>query len=339
MLFGLCALQVAGLTQAQEGEGPGETADGAKDLLAPFARLTEGQWRVDEIGMYNVYHRFDWGPGKRSLLTTSYNISEDGIDWPFQQGVYYLEPGSDQIQGLRWEQGKVYDDVVAMDGDSWEVEYQQFTGKSSAKMTDRWDWADDGQSFKWTNLLEGDVEWIAANFVHEPRGRSAMPITPDADVDPRELSPLAWLAGKQWDVEAKTADGRAVDNRVSYEWGVNKSVLIAHTHAQEEGGEKPTSDTYFYWHGGENAIRATSIYAWGLVTEGTVRKDGDKFVIESEAVGRPGVKTIEHVQPAEDGKSYQSTVWAVRGDSREQLLDATYRLRPEPEADGEGEGE
>ena len=114
--------------------------------LAPFEPLIGGTWHAE-----NSYQRFEWGVGKKMVLTKSYFLVESGQKL-VSEGAWFYHPGRKEIKGhmaaiemkidlftytTRFEGSKMVSDLTVYLEDGGKQAYLEtfdFTGE------DRYDW-------------------------------------------------------------------------------------------------------------------------------------------------------------------------------------------------------
>lgn len=67
--------------------------------LAPFARMIDGEWRVTFESGTTQFDRWEWGPGRRSILSQAYGTDAAGAPWRVLT-VYYAHPESDSARAV-----------------------------------------------------------------------------------------------------------------------------------------------------------------------------------------------------------------------------------------------
>jgi hypothetical protein len=326
---------------AQDQEAPAvpEPVEEPRPMEA-LARLEEGRWRLSADAPIAAYHRYEWGAGRRSLLSTSYVVGEEHAS-PFAEGVFYWHPTEQELRVVGFAtEGSLYDGRVEVDGEVWSFHFDHYSAGGRTPMLDRWTWTgEDG--YRWTAFVKRErelEEWMSADFIRQPRettggpaeATSALLDTPQATA--KELDPLSPLMKGDWEIETTRVDGTPWHARSAFDWGLGKRSVLSRTwHIDADGNERVVTELRYFWHPGRRTLRMLGIGEDGRLSDGTLRLEEDTLVFDY-AMHTPGGSTsvLERWQFKADG-TFEQKLWTVADDGiRTLALEGISRPSGEP---------
>lgn len=267
--------------------------------LAAFERMVEGEWRLGSESGWNQFHRWQWGPGKRSIIRQTYGTDNEGDPWR-TLAVYYHDPQQNHIAVFGMHRdipgiGRgLSEGTISFDGDTAEgvSELRQSarpgTGDGALRnMAVKWSFT--GNEHYIDTLLEDAGRGFAA-IAEWKRVRSdeltPLPAVAEADAKPSgPLSAFAPLAGQTWSstIERPGADPLAI--RTTIEWIPYIHAIHARISTPTDAAETtPLLEAFIYQHPAAGTLHALALAADGTVYKGalTVLESGSmQFTMES----------------------------------------------------------
>lgn len=297
------------------------TADNPLDALE---RLVGGQWRPVDFSMLNEYTRYRWGAGRRSLLTTSWQVGEDGLDPASATGLLYWDPAKEAIVGtMVLDEGRVKEIEVDLGERRWDFKYDYYSGGTSNRMIDSFGWHEDG-SYQLQVFIggEADVEWLNLRCAREEESAAALPVMPMDPGESAHMSAMERMMGN-WKATTTLADGNVRESRAVIYWGLDRSVALFRSLEAREGEEVPVSDGLFYWSPETSSIRMVSVVENGAVYRGSLVSGANGLETDFVRVGK-GDDTERFLQTVtfpedESTPGFTVEMWSLDGDERTKL--------------------
>lgn len=139
----ICAFLMHGRVHAQA-EYPSASAP---NPITGFERLIGGQWHLE-----GSYQEFEWGVGRRSVVSRSYFVIE-GQPKLVSEGIWYWHPERQKIEGIFTAIDmpvEVFEYTTHFEGNSMVSELAAYTADGSKTMyKEVWEFLDDAH-FAWT---------------------------------------------------------------------------------------------------------------------------------------------------------------------------------------------
>ncbi|MFT7676270.1 MAG: hypothetical protein ACI8QC_000240 [Planctomycetota bacterium] len=238
------------------------------DAWTKLTRLAGGEWVAGGEGAPNNFHRFMYGPGKRSLWLHTRN-ADKLAQWPQSESVYYWHPGSKTLRALSVGTG----DALVEIGLEWQDERLDADLAyhiSGRKLTYVSRWAFEGnKAYDWslfTRTKTGLAEAANFRFTHQDELRPLPEIAPPSFKPSEKLAFLDDFTG-DWDVIAGGAD--APHGRLNFRWAAEGSAMLVEVKDLSAEAVSLTRGIMF-WHPELKQVRLLEIGAQGEVQEGTV---------------------------------------------------------------------
>jgi hypothetical protein len=149
----------------------------------------------------------------------------------------------------------------------------------------------------------------------------------DAPADDH-LAPLARFVG-EWEVEGKWSDGSPLHARATYEWGLNKKILVAKTFVKDPGkSEYQRYEGILAWNPRKKSLYEVSFAHNGEMTEvliDPVNKDTLHIGYQPFHEGEPqNVRQILHFAGDD---AFVWTVSLKMGNDWTRLIEATWKRK------------
>ncbi len=320
-------------------DGPWPEMSRAADPLAAFERLVHGEWRLGSDSGWSMFDRWQWGPGKRSIINQTYGTDNEGDPWRVLS-LYYHDPPQNHIAMFSMHRdipgiGRgLSEGTISFDGDTADgvFDLQQSaspTGNAAhRKMALKWSFT--GNEHYINTLLE-DAGRGFATLAEWKRVRSdeLTPLPPVAEADAKPSGPFAAftpLAGRHWDSTLESPSGEAVRIRTHVEWIPYVQAIRARigTHAE---GQEPTAvlEAFVYRHPVAGTLHALVLSSDGTVYKGslTIIESGSmQFAMESSAAARFFADINFNDTPP------RARIWSGPETDRTLLLDTQFRKHP-----------
>jgi len=312
--------------------------------LAPFARLTGGEWRVTFESGESQRDLWIWGPGRRSILNRTEGSDASGNPWRALD-VYYWHPGREEVRLLGFRQhiatlGRgLAEGRMRFDGERAEAEFELWQPEFVRQP--RWmglRWEFDGPHAYRETLLEGDglgdVEPLAAWDYERPATGRALPprATSEAPEPEHPMASFVPLLGRNW----LGRDAESADLLLStVEW--IPRVEVVHLRVTSSAWNEPSLhllEAFVYHHPTADELRCLALTADGSVHEGEVSAlaEGDlRLELRSHGSGREVVHDLR--LELEESGSLHERAWILEAGERRLLSDRSHRAF-EPGAPG-----
>lgn len=310
--------------------------DSPADPMIAFTRMTDGEWRVTADSGTLQFTRWQWGPGKHSMVAQTYGSGAAGEPWRAVR-VYYRHPAGKQVRlfGLSPFADGVSEGTITFDGDAANAPFDLYqAGDIHRTMALRWTF-DEVDRYRETLLEDpGDGFAVLAAWDHV-RSTSLMPIPAVAEGAARPSGPLELfesLLGHTWQATVGCASGSALDIRTTFEWVPHCRAVYARTTAFDQAGESThLLDAWVYYHTGRDAVRVLALSNAGGVHEGelTVLDDGGtwRFDLTSDEPRRATASHIVRLD-LEPGGTLRQRSWVDAPDADAQaILDLRHERR------------
>jgi hypothetical protein len=150
--------------------------------------------------------------------------------------------------------------------------------------------------------------------------------TPGAE----HLASLERFAG-EWVVDGKWSDGQALHARSVYAWSLGKRIMTTRTFVQNGSREYQRYEGVFAWHPEKKCLFHISFAYDGSLTETIVEsKDADTLHIGWLPFAKEKPSKVRQVIRFLDRDQFQWIVSLQDGDHWKQIMDATWKRKPEP---------
>lgn len=306
---------------AAEQDAEVRLADNPLDVLE---RLVGGQWRPVDFSMLNEYTRYRWGAGRRSLLATTWQVGDDGLDPAAATGLLYWDPVKEAIVGtMVLEEGRVKELTVDLDPKRWDFHYDYYSGGSSTKMLDSFGWDEDG-TYQLTVFIGGEtpLEWLSLRCAREEESAGALPVMPADPGESAHMGAMERMMGN-WRATSTAADGTVSQSRTVVYWGLDRSLALFRTLESRDGEEVPVGDGLFYWSPETSSIRMVSVAEDGGVYRGSLVPGKAGLECDFVKVGK-GDEMLRYQQVVtfpedESTPGFTVELWSLSGDERTKL--------------------
>jgi hypothetical protein len=305
----------------------------AADHMAPFARMTPGEWKMTVESGTTSFRTWHWGPGRHSMRVMTDSDDAAGNPWRDLE-VFYWHPGRREVRafGVSPFARGITEGTMAFQGESAQLDFDLYQTGDRRKL--RLLWAFDGPDKYHATLLEANppessryaplMEWDL--FGTQPPS-PPRPFAVDGATEPSEsLMPLKPLLGA-WEAEVDPADAGALHTRSTFEWIPLVDAIYARVLApRDDGGPVHLLDAYLYHHTGAGVLRCLALSSRGGVHEGDLTAlDGGALQIELQGYeGDQTVSRVVRLEFMEDG-TVRSRVWLLEGAERTLVLDVRHK--------------
>ena len=296
--------------------------------MLALERLTEGAWIA--AGSPGALHTYDWGAGKRTLMTRSL-MGTDHDRHVAGEGLWFHDPVARHYRVLGFEPWGRVEGAMTRNKELWTQSYELHLEGETLAMRDLWQWeGPKGGQYVSHYVVDGEEQRQATRFssvarpevLPEPVAAATLPAGP--------LEPLAFLAGGTWEMQTTWPDGSPFHIQDEHRWGAHKLCLWKRTYRIDADGTRtPTVDGVYYADSEDpRVLRFVMVADEGAVYEGTVsREEGDlTFVYQSKQAQRTlDLREVHRFR----GGSMQGTLWLVTEDGEQELYaDVPYHRRP-----------
>jgi hypothetical protein len=308
--------------------------------LAPFGRMVGGEWRVRFSNDTAQFDRWEWGAGRRSVVSETYGSSGDGQPWR-ALAVYYWHPGGKEIRVLSAHPSVpmlghgVATGTATISAEQMRafMELRQSGSPDRPRRLEvRWD-VRHPDAHRTTLLEKGEsayeelVRWeYARSYAMSP-----LPQIAEAAATPRSsMAPIERLLRHRWMTARDASNPASLQVEASLAWipyleAVRARVALA-------GAASPLGsqvDLYIVRAAGAESFRALVLTASGFVYEGVVTMpDGSTLAFDLTGHERDGiVRRRGDIRFREDG-SLRMRAWS--DDDAVDAPDIDVRMTPRP---------
>jgi len=251
-----------------------------EEALQPFTKLMGGEWRLTMQSGHMMFERWEWGPGRRSVISQTYGADGGGNPWRSLEVIYWHPQEkklctlglSPDIPGL----GRgVSEGALSFDGTIAEGEFDLHQpghpGRAIRKMMSRWK-LEDADTLRRT-LLEDDGSGMKplGEWTHRRvRELSTLPtVDPQADVPAAELAAFRRFIKGTWQAVDTTHQNQARRTSTKLTWIPYLKAIHARTVANADTAqERVLLDAFLYFHVGLKKLRCFALVHDGAVIEG-----------------------------------------------------------------------
>lgn len=303
--------------------------------LAAFERLVDCEWQLGSESGWSQFDRWQWGPGKRSIISQTYGTDNEGAPWRVLS-VYYHDPEQSHIAMFSMHRdipgiGRgLSDGTILFDGDTAEGVFDLHQSASPTgnaahrKMALKWSFTanehyidtlleDSGRGFdtlaEWKRVRSDDL--------------TPLPAVAEADAKPSgEFAAFTPLAGRAWRSTIESPSGEAVRIRTQVEWIPYVHVIRARISTQADGQEPVAIlEAFLYRHPVAGTLHAIVLSSDGTVYKGSLSiNESDELRFDLRSTGDSRVLfeiDIEADKP-------RSRVWSVEQTGRRLRWDTTH---------------
>lgn len=269
--------------------------------LAAFERLVDGEWRLGSGGGWKQVDRWEWGPGKRSIISQTYGTDNEGAPWRVLS-VYFHDPQQNRIELLGMHRdipgiGRgLSEGTISFDGDTAEGVFDLHQSASPTgnaahrKMALKWSFTENAH---YTDTLLEDSGRGFATLAQWKRVRSdeLTPLPAVAEADAKPSGPFAAftpLVGRDWHSTIESTSGEALRIRTHVEWIPYVQAIRARISTQAEGKE-PTAilEAFLYRHPAAGTLHALVLSSDGTVYKGSLSSNrSDELRFDLRSTGR-----------------------------------------------------
>lgn len=263
-----------------------------EEALRPFTKLMGGEWRLTLLSGHTMFERWQWGPGRRSVISQTHGADGGGRPWRSMQIIYW-HPQKKNLRMFRLSPdipglGRgVAEGTVTFDGTIaegvFDLHQPGHPGRTVRKMTTRWTF-EDANTYRST-LLEDDGKGVTSLgewTLHRSRNLSVPTMVEAAAAMPHaELAGLRRLTEGTWQAVDASSPGQVRRTKTSLTWiPFVKAIHMRTVAISDEGKEQVLADTVLYYHVGLKRLRCFALLHNGGVVEGdlTVRDASRRFI-------------------------------------------------------------
>lgn len=301
----------------------------ADNPLDALERLVGGQWRPVDFSMLNEYSRYTWGAGRRSLLVSTWQVGDDGLDPASAAGILYWDPAKESIVGtVVLDESRIKEIVVELGERRWDFRYDYYSGGNVNQMIDSFGWDEDG-SYQMQVIIGGEtpLEWLNLRCAREEESAAALPIMPMDPGESARMGSMERMMGN-WKATTTDADGAVTSSRSVIYWGLDRSLALFRTLESREGEEVPVADGLFYWSPETSSIRLVSVGEDGAVYRGSLVSGTAGLECDFVRVGKGDeMKRYQQVVtfPEDEAKpGFTVEMWSLEGDERTKLQTTVF---------------
>ncbi|MFI4854086.1 MAG: two-component regulator propeller domain-containing protein [Phycisphaerales bacterium JB065] len=313
----------------------------ADEPMAAFERMVHGEWRLGSRSGWSQFDRWQWGPGKRSIVHQTYGTDNEGDPWRVLS-VYYHDSQRDQISmfsmhrdipgiGRGLSEGTLSFDADIAEGvfdirQSSRPRVEGGEGNGAfRKMALKWSFT--GNEHYIDTLLENSGRGFAT-LAEWKRVRTdeltPMPAVAEADAKPSgAFAAFGPLAGRNWVSSVESPNGGAVRVRTDVEWIPYVQVIRVRSESASDGVESAAVlEAFIYRHPVAGTLHTLALASDGTVYKGSlnIEESGDmRFDLRSTH----GEQLRATVSMEADGMRMR--VWSVEDQERTLLWDAVHQ--------------
>ncbi len=317
-------------------DGPWPVMSGAADHpLGAFERMVDGEWRLGSESGWSMFDRWQWGPGKRSIISQTYGTDNEGDPWRVLR-VYYHEPQQGHIALLGMHRdipgiGRgLSEGTISFDGDTAEGVFDLHQSVSPTgnavhrKMALKWSFTanehyidtlleESGRGFdtlaEWKRVRSDDL--------------TPLPAVTEADAKPSgPFDAFTPLVGRDWHSTIESPSGESLRIRTDVEWIPYVQAIRARISTQAEGKE-PTAilEAFLYRHPAAGTLHALVLSSDGTVYKGSlsVENSGE---LHFDLTSSSGSQLLARINP--NGDTARTRIWSTPNTERTLLLDVHH---------------
>ncbi len=261
--------------QARAQPAVAQKAKKAPEAWSKLERLAGGEWIASGEGAPPNFHRFWFGPGKRSIWSHT-RSDKDLAAYPKAEAVYYWHPGTKALRSISVaEGGTVADQTLRWNGDTLVTDLDYFVAGSKAEFASRWEF-DGTEAYKWSLFSKtpnGLAEAMKVQFGHSDELRPLPEIAPPIF---EAAAPLAFLAGLTgtWKAVIHGDSKKNAMGATQFRFEAGGHCLAVRGGEGDAGRRRPFQGIAF-WHPGSKSVQYLQIDDRGELREGTVRAEDD----------------------------------------------------------------
>lgn len=250
---------------------PGKTPEDWSKL----ERLAGGEWIASGEGAPPNFHRFWFGPGKRSIWSHT-RSAEDLAAYPKAEAVYFWHPGTKTLRGISVAGGgTVADQTLRWNGETLVTDLDYYVAGNKAEFASRWEFQG-AEAYSWSLFSKtpnGLAEAMSVQFDHSDELR---PLPEIAAPIFKPAKPLAFLAGfgGTWNAVVHGDSKKNAMGATQFRFEADGHCLTVRGGEGDAGRRRPFQGMVF-WHPESKSVRYLQIDDKGELREGTVQAEED----------------------------------------------------------------
>lgn len=304
--------------------------------LDPLAPLIGGQWRPVDLTMLNEYTRYRWGAGERSMLFTTWQAGDDGLDPAAGVGLFYWDPAREVIAGTTvLDQGRLKDMIVEVQEGRLDFKHDYYSGGTTSKWIETFGW-DGADSYQYQAFIIGEapLEWLNLRCAREEEGASALPVMPMDEGESAKLGALEPMMGNWKVTKTDHRDDSVHESRNIVYWGLDRSVILWRDIASVDGVDTPVSDALIYWSPKTSSIELLQVTDSGEVVRASLAENDEGLFgacktvtgVEDDQAEGPG--SFMTVTFETDRAGFTISTWRATEDPERRVAETSIVFEP-----------